>query len=155
MRATFRRLARSAVIATVSLTGIAGVVLIVNGAPAVPHIADADARPSETPIVVKLHARWCYLCMLTRGVWSEIEGTYAGRVKMVVFDFTTDATTQASEAEARRLGLGALFEEYAGVTGTILVLNGRNREIIDDLHGTREFEPYRAAIAKALQVSQY
>jgi hypothetical protein len=89
--------------------------------------------------------------MMTKGAWSEIEKTYAGRVNMVVFDFTTDSTTQASRAEAARLGLQRFFDDYAGATGTIVVLDGRTREVLADLDGRRDFGEYRAAIEAALK----
>lgn len=49
--------------------------------------------------------------MLTKGMWSEIEKNYDSRVRLAVFDFTDEATTEATRAEAQRLGLGAVLEE--------------------------------------------
>ena len=65
--------------------------------------------------------------MLTKGMWSEIEQHYAGRVRLAVFDFTDEATTAATRSEAERLGLGAVLEEAGFATGTILVLDGRTQ----------------------------
>jgi hypothetical protein len=136
------------------LCAVVAVLMSTNAAPRVPLLSDAEAQTAGTPYVVKLHARWCPLCMVTRNVWAEIDRTYAGRVRFAVFDFTNEATTRASEAEARRLGLGAVFDEHLGETGTILVLNGTSREVIGDLHGERDFERYRVAIDQALQASR-
>jgi hypothetical protein len=71
-------------------------------------------------------------------------------VNLVVLDFTTDANTEASRAEATRLGLETFFEEYAGATGTIVVLDGRTREVTASINGSRDFATYRAAIDAAL-----
>ena len=132
------------------LVGFAWAMYARNPAPVVPPVP-AEAANIGKPYVVKLHAKWCVVCMMTKGAWSEIEKTYAGRVNMVVFDFTTDSTTQASRAEAARLGLQRFFDDYAGATGTIVVLDGRTREVLADLDGRRDFGEYRAAIEAALK----
>jgi thiol-disulfide isomerase/thioredoxin len=121
-----------------------------NATPVVPAIATADAAAAGSPWVVKLHAQWCPVCMLTNGMWSEIERHYAGRVRLAVFDFTDKATTAASRAEAERLGLGGVFEEAGFATGPILVLDGRTKGIVAWINGSRDFGEYRAAIDAAL-----
>jgi hypothetical protein len=83
-------------------------------------------------------------------MWSQIEQTYSGRVRLAVFDFTDEATTAASRAEAERLGLGAVFEEAGVATGPILVLDGRDKSIVAWINGSRDFADYRAAIDSAL-----
>jgi thiol-disulfide isomerase/thioredoxin len=122
-----------------------------NLAPAVPAIAAAEAVGK--PYVVKLHAQWCPVCMVTKGVWSEIEEAYSGRVNLVVLDFTNDANSQASRAEAARLGLEEFFADYGGATGTIVVLDGRTKEVTAAINGSRDFAAYRAAIDAALAVA--
>jgi hypothetical protein len=89
--------------------------------------------------------------MLTRGVWSLVEAAYSTRANLVVFDFTNQATTDASRAEAGRLGFGKAFDENAGWTGTILVLDGRTKDVTASIHGSRDFSEYRAAIDAALR----
>jgi hypothetical protein len=88
--------------------------------------------------------------MVTKGVWSQIAEAYAGRVNLVVLDFTTDANVEASKAEAARLGLTKFFDEYGGATGTIVVLDGRTREVTASINGSRDFAEYRTAIDAAL-----
>jgi thiol-disulfide isomerase/thioredoxin len=118
-----------------------------NGAPAVRPLSTADVM-SVKPFVIKMHAKWCPKCMMQKGVWSDVEQAYAGRVHLLVMDFTDDDTTRATEQEARRLGLGSFFDEYAGATGFVVVLNPR-REVTAEVGG-RDFETYRAAIDAAL-----
>jgi thiol-disulfide isomerase/thioredoxin len=119
-----------------------------NLAPAVPAVSAAEAVGK--PYVVKLHAQWCPVCMVTKGVWSEIEETYSGRVNLLVLDFTNDANSEASRAEAARLGLEEFFADYGGATGTIVVLDGRTKEVRASINGSRDFSDYRAAIDAAL-----
>jgi thiol-disulfide isomerase/thioredoxin len=135
----------------VVLVGVASVLYVRNPAPTLPPISSLDAANSEKPYVVKLHAQWCPICMLTKGVWSQIEETYSNRVNLLVLDFTNQANSDASRAEARRLGLEKLFDEYAGTTGTIVVLDSRTREVTASIHGSRDFAEYRAAIEATLK----
>jgi thiol-disulfide isomerase/thioredoxin len=138
---------------TATSVGVAAIVLFLyatNSTPVAPVISIADAAAAGQPYVVKFHARWCPICMTTKGIWSEIERSYAGRVRLLVFDFTNDQTTEASRAEAKRLGLEAFFGEYAGTTGSIVVLKRRTHEVTADIHGRRDIGEYRAAIDAAL-----
>lgn len=145
---------RKALVVTLAIVAVligAGALLYVrNATPLVPPIATADAAQAGAPWVVKLHAQWCPVCMLTKGMWSEIERAYAGRVRLAVFDFTDGETTAASRREAERLGLGAVFEEAGRATGPILVLDGRTKEIVAWINGSRDFAEYRTAIDSAL-----
>jgi hypothetical protein len=87
-------------------------------------------------------------------MWSEIETHYAGRVRLAVFDFTDEATTAATRAEAERLGLTGVLEEAGFATGTILVLDGRTKEIVAWISGSREFDDYREAIDAAIDATE-
>jgi thiol-disulfide isomerase/thioredoxin len=135
----------------VGLVAVASVLYVGNATPTVPPIALADA--TSRPYVVKLHAQWCPICMMTKKVWSNVEVAYAGRANFVVFDFTNQAATDRSRAEAKRLGLEKFFEENAGWTGTIAVLDGRTREEIASIHGIRSFDEYSAAIDAGLRAA--
>ncbi len=134
----------------VVLIAAAGFLYARNTTPVVPQLATSEAVAAGSPWVVKLHAQWCPVCMLTKGMWSEIEQTYAGRVRFAVFDFTNEVTTAASRAEAERLGLGTVLDEAGVATGTILVLDGRSKSITAWINGGRDFADYRAAIDSAL-----
>jgi hypothetical protein len=142
-------LAAAALIAVLVVFGF--VMYVMNPAPGVPAVSAADAANPEKPYVVKIHAQWCAVCMVTKGVWSEIENAYSGRVNLLVLDVTNQATTDASRAEAKRLGLEQFFDEYSGGTGTILVLDGRTRLVTASISGSRDFAEYRAAIDATLR----
>ena len=129
----------------------AGAVLyLMNPTPAVPTISADEAAASTKPYVVKVHARWCAICMATKGVWSQIQEAYASQVHLLVLDVTNQETTDASRAEARRLGLEQFFDEYSGGTGTVLVLDRRTKAVTASIDGSRDFEEYRKAIDAAL-----
>lgn len=136
------------------LAGLGVVLFVTNPAPVVPALTAGDAARSDTPIVIKLHAQWCPLCMMTRTIWYDIEREYAGRVRMVVFDFTSDDTTAASRREAERVGLGSVFAEHEGETGTVVVLNGRTKTVVASIHGSHDPAEYRRALDDALRGAQ-
>jgi thioredoxin family protein len=135
----------------VGLLAFGLIMYIGNPAPTVPAISAAEVANPTKPYVVKLHAQWCPVCMVTKGIWSQIEDTYSGRVNLVVLDFTTQANTDASSAEAKRLGLEEFFDEYAGATGMIVVLDGRTKEVTASINGSRDFAEYGAAIDGTLK----
>jgi thiol-disulfide isomerase/thioredoxin len=137
----------------VALIAAGSILYVRNTAPIVPAISPSDAANPSKPYVVKLHAQWCPICMLTKGVWSQIETTYAGQANFVVFDFTNDATTSASQAEATRLGLAKFFEENVGVTGAISVVDGRSKQEMASVQGIHGFDEYRAAIDEGLRAA--
>jgi thiol-disulfide isomerase/thioredoxin len=137
----------------VVVIAVGGVLYFRNTTPIVPVISAADAANPGKPYVVKLHAQWCPICMLTKGVWSQVETAYAGRANFVVFDFTNDATTSASKAEADRLGLGKFFDENVGATGAISVVDGRSKQEMASVQGVHGFDQYRAAIDEGLRAA--
>jgi hypothetical protein len=138
------------IVLAVALVAVVSVMYVRNAPPSVRTISLAEAANPGRPYVVKLHAQWCPICMLTKRVWSQIDVAYSGRANFVVFDFTNQATTDISRAQAKRLGLEKFFDENAGSTGTIAVLDGRTKEETASIHGIRGFEEYRAAIDASL-----
>ena len=133
------------------LSALASILYVRNATPIAPAISSAEATNPNRPYVVKLHAQWCPVCMMTGSMWSELEHTYSTRVNFVVFDFTNRSTTETSRTEATRLGLGAVFDDNAGWTGTILVVDGRTKAVTTSIHGSRDVAEYRAAVDAALR----
>jgi thiol-disulfide isomerase/thioredoxin len=131
------------------MLGAGAILYARNDAPNVPAIAAAEAAATGAPWVIKLHAQWCPVCMLTKGMWSEIEQHYAERVRLAVFDFTDEATIAATRIEAERLGLSAVLDEVGFATGPVVVLDGRSKDVVAWLD-SRDFAEYRAAIDAAL-----
>ena len=141
-----------ALAASLAMVGVVYVLYRANTAPVTPEISAAEVSNPSKPFVVKLHARWCPVCMITTSVWSQIEQEYSGRVNLLVLDFTDDQTTNASRALAERVGMGRLFEETAS-TGVVLVVDGRTKEVTAAIAGSRDFAEYRVAIDAALNGS--
>ena len=125
-----------------------------NPPPKVPAVAPESAASSNRPYVVKLHAKWCPICMMTKGLWSELQSAYTGKVNLVVFDLTNKETVEASRAEAKRLGLERFFEEHGGETGGIFLLDGKSKEEKEGFYGSRQFAEYKRAIDGALATTK-
>lgn len=135
-------------IAVVAVTG--AILFIGNAAPAVAAVTAAEAADPGRPFVVKLHAQWCPICLVTKDVWYELAEEYEGRANLVVFDFTDEDSTAASRAEAVRLGLGPFFDDYVGLSGAIAVIDGGSRETRALLGGKLPTDEYRTAIDASL-----
>ena len=148
--ATVRKVSLVAIGLSVLLAVVAFGLYASNRTPSVPTVSAIEAIAPTRPYVIKIHAQWCPVCMVTKGVWSQIEAAYAKEVNLVVFDFTNQETTDASRAEANRLGLTTVFDENDGWTGTILVVDGRSKRVAAAIHGSRDFDEYRAAIESVL-----
>ncbi|MDX1561614.1 MAG: thioredoxin domain-containing protein [Gammaproteobacteria bacterium] len=145
-----RKVLRALAVALAVIVAGAAVLYLTNAAPDTPPISAADANDPTRPYIVKLHAQWCPVCMLTKDEWAEIEEHYADRANLLVIDSTNAATSQASATEAERLGLGDLSNRYYGATGIVVVLDGRTRDVVAEIAGNRSFDDYRAAIDAVL-----
>ena len=149
----FKRVAVITIAVCLAVAGGGYVVYLGNVAPVTPSISAAEALNPTKPFVVKVHAQWCPVCMITTSVWSQIQEEYAARVNLLVLDFTDDQTTEASRVAAERVGLGRVFEE-TGATGVVLIIDGRTREVTASIAGSRNFADYRVAIEAALARAQ-
>jgi thiol-disulfide isomerase/thioredoxin len=145
-----KRIAVAVAVVGALLVAVGGTLWVANAAPVVPALSAADVADVTRPYVVKLHAQWCSKCMTTKDMWSQIEAAYGSRVKFVVFDFTTQETTDRSRAEADRLGLRPFFDEFEGVSGSVAVLDGRTRTLSTEIYASRDFAEYQTAIDAAL-----
>lgn len=143
-----RRIAFAAGLLSLLLAATLAGLYLTNATPIVPAIAESDL--DGRPYVVKMHAQWCPVCRVTKDVWSDIQTAYTGKVNLIVLDFTNDDTTRASRAEAARLGLAPLFDEYEGATGYVVILDGRTKEVRNEIKGRRDFAEYQAAIDAAM-----
>lgn len=139
----------------VTLSIVLGFVVVGGGLmtwnrPPVVAPLSSDNLTMPRPVVVKIHARWCPVCMTTKPAWDEIQSAYLDRVHFVVFDVTSDATRASSRLNAERLGLTSVFDDYENATGTVLILDGATRTVSHDLYGHRAAAEYRTAIDAAL-----
>ena len=103
---------------------------------------------SEKPTVVKIHASWCGTCARLDGTWKKLKETYGDSANFVVFDVTDKAALQKSRAEAERLGLTTVLDEFKASTGTIAVI-GTDGETLDVFRGVSDPARYDEALGQA------
>ena len=105
--------------ALAGLAAVAGLLYLANPPPAVPPVPVSEVTAPSKPYVVKLHAKWCPVCMLTKDEWSDIAREYGTRVNLFVFDSTNETTIAMSQRQAAALGLDRIPEEYHGASGMV------------------------------------
>jgi thiol-disulfide isomerase/thioredoxin len=135
----------------VLVLGLGLIMFVSNRAPNVPTVSLSDPATATRPFVVKLHAQWCPICMLTKGTWTKLQTAYADRVNLVVFDITNNETTAASLAEAKRLGLEEFFDAHSGEVGSVYVLEGVSKVVKGSVPGDRELSEYSVVIDEVLK----
>src|SRR5688572_12193730 len=143
MWSVIRKILLAVVALVVLFVGGVAAAYYVNAAPVVPQVPTEAAAATQKPFVVKLHARYCHICLATMGMWSQVAQSYKDRVHLVVFDFTNETNTEASRAEAVRLGLEPFFNEYSGISGVVVVLDPRTKEVSGWIDGSRDFAEYQ------------
>lgn len=118
-----------------------------------PERGDPAAVSAETdasrPFLVKIHADWCATCLMLDFTWGDLRKRISDGARFVVLDVTNEETTARARAEAARLGLTPFFERYRRRTGTIGVLHGSTREVVEVLAGETDLRRYESALAKA------
>ena len=100
------------------------------------------------PTVVKIHANWCGTCQRIEGTWDQLKETYGDSANFVVFDVTDKQSVEKSQAEAKKLGLTGVFDEYKSRTGTIAVV-GPDGETVSVFKGVSDPTRYDDAIGQA------
>lgn len=135
----------------VLLSGYA-IMFLVNGAPKVPPPPTSpDSGETKSPFVVKIHARWCPVCMASKPAWTKLQKSFRGRVRFIVFDLTSASSKASSRAEAVGLGLGEFFESHSGRPGTVFVLDGESKEVLAVLEGVQGYQAYAISVEEALK----
>ncbi len=109
--------------------------------------ASADTG-ADKPTVVKIHASWCGTCTRLEGTWKKLQDTYGDSANFVVFDVTDKAALEKSRAEAKRLGLTTVLDEFKASTGTIAVV-GADGKTLEVFKGVSDPARYDEALGQA------
>jgi len=105
---------------------------------------------AKTTVAI-IHADWCGACQKLEPAMAELREQYKDRINFVVLDVTTDESTRAAEATARKHGLAKFFAANKKKTSTVVVLNSKNKILFKTDHNAdREayVKAFDAAIAK-------
>ncbi len=102
----------------------------------------------EKPTLVKIHANWCGTCQRIEGTWEKLKADYGDNANFVVFDVTDKEALAKSKAEAERLGLTTVLDQFKSRTGTIAVV-GPDGETVNVFKGVSDPARYEDAIGQA------
>ncbi|MGE0129020.1 MAG: thioredoxin domain-containing protein [Blastocatellales bacterium] len=113
-------------------------------------IVPAMAKTKPTVAIIK--AEWCSACQKLEPTMMELMKEYGGKVEFVMLDVSSDDKVAESQATAKKLGLGAFFEENKQKTSTVAVfVKGNKPQFITMQNFDREayVKAFDQAIAKA------
>ena len=102
------------------------------------------------PVVVDVYASWCPACRNIAPTLSKLRQRYANRVHFVVLDVSDKAKTEASQATAKRLGLGAFFMANRTQTGLVAIIDPATGKILSQQRNNADVGAYTAVLNKAL-----
>ena len=111
--------------------------------------AVSAAEDASKPFLVKIHADWCGTCTRMNPTFEALEQKVGSESRIVVLDVTDKTTTAAARTEAERLGVTAFFEEYKSKTGTVGVLRGDDRAVVQVIKGATDPARYVSALEQA------
>ena len=81
---------------------------------------------------------------------KETAANFEGKsIQFVQFDFTSDETTAAAEAQAAKLGVAELYAKNAPKTGFALLYDTESKKVITKLSAQQDVAQWSAEIDKA------
>ena len=85
-------------------------------------------------IAVRMYADWCGYCKELDTKLDEVKGQFKDTgVWFTYFDITDDFMHQQTRIMADKLGLMHVYEQYHDQTGTMLLVNPANGEIVKEI----------------------
>ena len=102
------------------------------------------------PVVVKITADWCGGCKAIEPTISALQKQYQNKATFVVFNVTDKATTQASEGQAKKLGLGSFFAANKSKTATVAILDPSNGQVLKLLQRSTNQKDYQTVLDSAI-----
>jgi len=130
------------------------VVVMALAAIAVPPVTRAqETAPKEGPKVVGLlfYADWCASCKALEPKLNEVRKQLV--VQPIYFtrvDMTDESTKKQSEMFAEWVGFGEIYREHAPKTGFMLLIDPKEKKVLDKLTKTQSEAELKAAMEQAL-----
>ena len=102
------------------------------------------------PVVVDVYASWCPACRNIAPTLAQLRQSYANRVHFVVFDVSDKASTEASMANAQRLGLTGFLKANRTQTGLVAIIDPATGRILAQHRNNADASAYTTVLNKAL-----
>jgi thiol-disulfide isomerase/thioredoxin len=97
----------------------------------------AEERPEAGGsdfLAVTFYADWCGSCRVLDPRVDAVKKEFAGEsILFTRVDHTDEFTTEQSKLFANLIGIESIYDEAAGATGFLLVIDRRNNEIVERL----------------------
>lgn len=130
------------------------VVVMALAAIAVPPVTRAqETAPKEGPKVVGLlfYADWCASCKALEPKLKEVKKQVMDQpIYFTRVDMTDDCTKKQSGMFAEWVGLGEIYREHAPKTGFMLLIDAKEKKVLDKLTKTQSEAELKAAIEQAI-----
>jgi thiol-disulfide isomerase/thioredoxin len=120
-----------------------------------PQLARAqdEADPQQKPQVVGLvfYADWCGTCRVLEPRIDEVKKDMTDKPVLITrVDLTDEATRAQSQLFANWVGLGDIYQEQAGATGFMLLIDPQEKKVVDRITAQHSEEQIRETIDAAL-----
>ncbi|MEM1027498.1 MAG: thioredoxin domain-containing protein [Planctomycetota bacterium] len=135
----------------VNLLGMLALAMMVVGSLSMSANAD-EAEKSATPelLVVKFHADWCGSCKSMGDTFEDLTSKLDSEpVLFVELDQTTTPGREQAGYLMNAMGGGAVWDEFGGKTGFILVINPAGMSVVGKLTKDMGFKDMVKAIEEA------
>ncbi|MCA1567730.1 MAG: redoxin domain-containing protein [Acidobacteria bacterium] len=103
---------------------------------------------AKTTVAI-IRADWCSACQKIEPTLAQLKEQYKGRINFVVLDVTTDESTRAATATARKHGLAKFFAANKKKTSTVVVLDSKHKILFKTDHNDNR-EAYVRAFDSAI-----
>ncbi|KPP96397.1 MAG: Thioredoxin [Bacteroidetes bacterium HLUCCA01] len=108
-------------------SGLSDNASVIQASASGPTLSDNHVTDEIRLIAVKMDAVWCGRCQVMNPKLDNVRPTFAGQpVLFVKFDMTDDFTTYQSSLLADRLNLTELYNNHAGKTGYLVLIDPRD-----------------------------
>jgi thiol-disulfide isomerase/thioredoxin len=110
-----------------------------------------EQEQEKKPLVMVVYADWCPLCQSLKPVLALMNERYRGKIRYVLLDVTTEATTAQAKSRARSIGQEAFFNENYVATSMVVIKDPAGHELFRARHDY-DFHHYEAVLDQQLQV---
>lgn len=112
----------------------------------------ADVGAGAKIIAVKFHADWCGYCKAMGPVFEELQAKFDQEpVLYVELDQTRDFGRRQAAYHSRALGLGDVWQENAGKTGFILLIDATTHKVVQRLSYDQDLKQMGNALQEAVR----
>ncbi len=113
-------------------------------------VAKAEKSPTEL-VAILVYADWCEDSEQMDELYEELrEKWHQQSVYFTRFDMSDEITQIQAEEFAELMGLEDILEEYEAETGTFLIVDAPNREVIHELDDDHSYEEIEELLKEEL-----